>query len=147
MVEWLIYSPDTTHSVRAALEAVGLVAIVEVLYPREIAIGLSTTPIALIRETAIRETAEFGLVLVELVQFILAWQIPAAAEAGAVLLRLVPIRTSWRIFARHLQIAHVVGAHAAHFIGGGRFWRGGISSPVYFQQLLGQFFASGAQCP
>ena len=85
MVEWLIYSPDTTHSVCAALAVVALAAIAEVLYPCEIAIALSTTPIE-----SIRETAEFGLVHVELVQFCFRRQVPAVAKAGAVLLRLFP---------------------------------------------------------
>ena len=88
MVEWLIYSPDTTHAEGAegaALEAVVLVAIVEALSPCAIAIVLSTTPIV-----NIRETAEFGLVHVELVQFCFRRQVPAAAKARAVLLRLFP---------------------------------------------------------
>ena len=79
MVEWLIYSPDTTHSVRAALVVVVavLVATVEVLFPRVPGNALSTTPIA-----HIRETADCGLVTIQSVEFIFRRQIPTASHIG-----------------------------------------------------------------
>ena len=107
MVEWLIYSPDTTYSERGVLAPAAPVAIVEALYRCAIVTVVSTTPIV------IRETAEFGLVHVELVQFCFRRQVPAAAKAGAVLLRLTP-RHLPRI-AENLQVLHVVGALLADF--------------------------------
>ena len=78
MVEWLIYSPDTTHSVGVVLEvAFVLEAIVEVLSPRVIAIVLSTTPIV-----RTRETADCGLVTIQSAEFIFRRQIPTASHIG-----------------------------------------------------------------